>query len=305
MRVLETKDICKKYGETYAVNNVNMHIEEGDIYGFVGDNGAGKTTIIRLVTGLIKPTSGEYSLFGISNKDKNIYKVKRDLSGIVESVAINKSMTALDNLQTQCMITNTNKSDEELIKLLEDVGLEYEKLKKKKTRHYSLGMKQRLGLAIAMVSSPKLVLLDEPMNGLDPKGFVALREAILRLHEQGVTFLISSHILSELDKICNKIGFIVKGKLVEEITMEDLHKKARKKLFVERDNIEEIKDLLVKKFKIKDYEIEKNKIFIYDDVNLSDILKYLLDKDIVVTNTGVVEETIEDYYFSLSGGKKK
>lgn len=305
MYILQTKNLSKKYGDFFAVNKVNMHIEEGDIYGFVGDNGAGKTTIIRLLTGLIKPTSGEYTLFGISNTSRDINKVKRDLSGIVESVAINKSMTALDNLATQCMITNVQKSDEELIKLLEDVGLDYKNLKKKKTRHYSLGMKQRLGLAIAMVSSPKLILLDEPMNGLDPKGFVALREAILRLHEQGVTFLISSHILSELDKICNKIGFIVKGKLVEEITMEDLHKKARKKLFIERDNPEEIKDLLIKKFKIQDYEIEKNRLYIYDDLNLTEILKYLLDKDIVVTNTGIIEDTIEDYYFSLSGGKKK
>ena len=305
MYVLETINISKQYKDTLAVNKVNMHIEEGDIYGFVGDNGAGKTTIIRLISGLIKPTEGEYKLFGISSNYKEIYKVKRDVGGIVEKVAINKTLNALDNLKYQCMITNNKKSEKELISLLKTVGLDYDRLKRKRTGRYSLGMKQRLGLAIAMVSDPKFVMLDEPMNGLDPKGFVALREAILNLHEKGVTFLISSHILSELDKICNKVGFISHGKLLEELTIEELHKKARQKIFIEKENINNFKEIIIKKFNVQEYEVENNKLFIFDDIDINEIMKYLLKNEIAVNNIGVIQDTIEDYYFKITGGKKQ
>lgn len=297
--VLETFGLTKKYKETVAVNSVNMHIEEGDIYGFVGENGAGKTTIIRLITGLTVPTSGSYSLFGVDSNDKKLNQAKSKVSGIVESVSVYRSMTALDNLKLQCLITDTKKTDEELIDLIKKVGLNYDEIKDKKAGNFSLGMRQRLGLAIAMVSSPKFILLDEPMNGLDPQGFIDVREIILKLHEEGVTFLISSHILSELDKICNKIGFISHGKLLEEISIEELHNKSRKKIVIWASEINEISDLLTKELSLNDVEVEEDKILIYDNVDINELIKTLANSKYKIDKLSVQEDTIEDYYINL------
>ena len=297
--ILETFDITKKYKETVAVDKVNMHIEEGDIYGFVGENGAGKTTIIRLVTGLSLPNSGEYSLFGVKSTDKAIDDAKRKISGIVESVTINRSMTALENLKLQCMITSSTKTDEELIALISKVGLNYEEIKNKKASNFSLGMRQRLGLAVAMVSDPKFILLDEPMNGLDPQGFVDVREIILKLHEEGVTFLISSHILSELDKICNKIGFISHGKLLEEISIEELHNKSRKKTVIVTKEQDKLLDLLKNKLSLSDFETEGYKISIYDNIDINDLINLISENKININSFNVLEDTIEDYYINL------
>lgn len=297
--VLETFGLTKKYKETVAVNSVNMHIEEGDIYGFVGENGAGKTTIIRLITGLTVPTSGSYSLFGVDSNDKKLNQAKSKVSGIVESVSVYRSMTALDNLKLQCLITETKKTDEELIELIKKVGLNYDEIKDKKAGNFSLGMRQRLGLAIAMVSSPKFILLDEPMNGLDPQGFIDVREIILKLHEEGVTFLISSHILSELDKICNKIGFISHGKLLEEISIEELHNKSRKKIVIWASEINEISDLLTKELSLNDVEVEEDKILIYDNIDINELIKTLANSKYKIDKLSVQEDTIEDYYINL------
>lgn len=303
MFVLETIGLTKKYKEQYAVKGVNMHIHEGDIYGFVGENGAGKTTIIRLITGLAAPTEGEYTLFGVKNKEKEIYKAREKVAGIVETVSINRSMNALNNLKLQCYLTGAKKTDKELIELLKSVGLNPNALKKKKAGHYSLGMRQRLGLAIAMVSGPKFIILDEPMNGLDPKGFIAIREAVVNLNKLGVTFLISSHILAELDKICTRIGFISHGTLLEEISIEDLRDKERKKVFVECDNIDEVTDKLKEKFSLVDYKIEGTKLYIYDEIDINDLIAYVVKNKIHVTNIGGLQDTIEDYYMSLMRGR--
>lgn len=299
MLVLKTNNLCKKYKNQLVVNNVNMHIEEGDIYGFVGENGAGKTTIIRLVSGLIKPTSGSFEIFGINNKNKKINSARSHVSGIVESVSINRGMNALDNLKLQCYLTHTKKSDAELIELLNDVGLEYASIKKKNARNFSLGMRQRLGLAMSMVSNPTFILLDEPMNGLDPKGFIDLREAVVKLNKKGVTFLISSHILAELDKVCNRIGFISHGVLLDELTIEELHHKARRKIILESDNIDKIEKAMLKEFKVKESNKDGNKLYIFDDIDINDIMKFLVKKNIAVNNIGVIQDTIEDYYMSL------
>ena len=218
--ILETNNLTKEYNGKVVVSNANMHIYEGDIYGFVGENGAGKTTILRLISGLIFPSGGDFKLFGASNNESGIYAARSKTSGIIESVSLNKGMKALDNLRLQCVSLGLKRSDEELIELINHVGLRYDEIKDKKVGNFSLGMRQRLGIAIAIVSKPKFILLDEPMNGLDPQGFVDVRETIMKLNKEGVTFLISSHILSELDKICNRIGFISHGKLIEEITMK-------------------------------------------------------------------------------------
>lgn len=297
--ILETHELCKTYAGANAVENVCMHIEKGDIYGFVGENGAGKTTIIRLITGLAKPTKGNFTLFGVSSTDPKIGEAKKKMGGIVEAVSLSKTMTAVENLKLQCKICGVSKSEKELNDLLEKVGLDTKAIAKKKAGQFSLGMRQRLGIATALLSDPEFILLDEPMNGLDPQGFIDMRETILRLHEDGVTFLISSHILSELEKICNKVGFISHGKLLEEITMDELHQKSRRKLVLSSKNNAELKGFLEKAFPQKTFNEEEGRIVSYDEFDVNDIMKTLVGKGIKVDSINVVEESIEDYYATL------
>ena len=302
--VLETYALSKKYKDKLAVDCVNMHIEQGDIYGFVGENGAGKTTIIRLITGLANPTSGRYALFGINSADKRIGEARKFMSGIVEAVSVNRSMNALDNLKLQCLINDTEKTDEELINLINRVGLDYNEIAKKKAGDFSLGMRQRLGLAIAMISDPKFIVLDEPMNGLDPQGFIDVRETIIKLNKEGVTFLISSHILSELDKVCNKIGVISHGRLLDEISIEDLHAKSRKRIVITACDLEQLKEYLVSKLDLKEVAFENDSLLIFDDVDINVVMSALVNGNKLVKDICVKEDTIEDYYINLVVGGK-
>lgn len=297
MEILATDKLSKKYKSVYAVKDVCMHVDEGDIYGFVGENGAGKTTIIRLITGLALPTSGTFSLFGVQNKDRNFDKARGNIAAIVEAATVNRSFTALQNLQFQNIITDSKRTDAELIDLIKLVGLDYEAIKDKKAGNFSLGMRQRLGIATVMVSNPKFVVLDEPMNGLDPQGFVEVRETIIKLHDMGVTFLISSHILAELEKICNKVGFISHGQLLEEISIDELHKKSRKKIIIgfANDDI----DRFIALTKINDYEINEASLVIYDDMDVNELMSLLVRENIAVSSINCIEESIEDYYLSL------
>ena len=303
--VLETYALSKKYKDHLVVDSVNMHIEEGDIYGFVGENGAGKTTIIRLITGLARPTSGRYALFGVNSANKEIYDVKKYMSGIVEAVSINRGMNALDNLKLQCIVNDIKRTDEELIGLIEKVGLNYQEIEKKKAGDFSLGMRQRLGLAIAMISNPKFIVLDEPMNGLDPQGFIDVRETIIKLNQEGVTFLISSHILSELDKVCNKIGVISHGRLLDELTIEELHNKSRRRIVIKADDIDNLREYLMSKIELKETNIEKDELFIFDDVDINQLMKILVEGNKQIKEIGVKEDTIEDYYINLIVGGAK
>ena len=302
--VLETYALTKKYKDKLAVDCVNMHIEYGDIYGFVGENGAGKTTIIRLVTGLANPTSGRYALFGINSADKKIGDARKLMSGIVEAVSINRSMNALDNLKLQCLINDIKKSDGELIELINKVGLDYKEIAKKKAGDFSLGMRQRLGIAIAMISNPRFIVLDEPMNGLDPQGFIDVRETIIKLNKEGVTFLISSHILSELDKVCNKIGVISHGRLLDEISIEDLHAKSRKRIVITANDLEDLKDYLVSNLNLEEVVIDNESLLIFDDVDINKVMAALVNGNKQVKDICVKEDTIEDYYINLVVGGK-
>ena len=302
MDILNTIDLSKSYNNKFVVDKVNMHIEKGDIYGFVGENGAGKTTVIRMICGLAKPTNGEFKLFDVSSNNIKIGKAREKMSGIVESVSVIRNMTALNNLIFQAKIVNSKKTKEELIQLLKDVGLNYEEIKNKKAGDFSLGMRQRLGIAITMISDPEFVILDEPMNGLDPQGFVEMRNTILNLNKKGVTFLISSHILSELEKVCNRIGFISHGKILEETTIDELHAKARNRIVVESDNNELLLELLKNKLELKDIVEEKNQIIIYDSIDINLILKLVYDNKITLIHFSEIEGTIEDYYLDLVMG---
>lgn len=303
--VFQTFSLTKSYKGFKAVDAVSMNIYEGDIYGFVGENGAGKTTLIRLACGLIHETSGEYALFGALNTSKEIVNEQKKLAAIVESVAVNRGMSALDNLRLQAKIAGIEKSDEELNKLIDEVGLDHKAIEKKRAGSFSLGMRQRLGLAIALLSDPKFILLDEPMNGLDPQGFVDMRETILRLNKLGVTFLISSHILSELDKICTRVGFLSHGKLLTELSIDELHDKTRRKISIRVKDADEVSEKLVKNFDIKESKVEGEYIIIYDALDINEVMAFLVSKKIKVEGISSSEETIEDFYRELMNGEVK
>lgn len=301
MYVLTTEGLSKVYKGSYALKNVSMHIEQGDIYGFVGENGAGKTTLIRLVTGLAAPTDGSYALFGVSNRSHEIFAVRRRTGAIVETATMNRGMTALENLKVQCAITGVAKTDAELTALIERVGLDPEAVRKKKAGNFSLGMRQRLGIAMVMVSGADFVILDEPMNGLDPQGFVEVRETIQKLNREGVTFLISSHILSELEKVCTKIGVISHGELLEEIRMSELHQNARRRIVIDAEQPDALLTALQADGSFPEIERTEGKLVLYGDADLNRILRILAERDLRVNSLNTQEETIEDHYIRLLG----
>lgn len=304
MNVLTTSELSKAYKGHFAVKDVSMHIEKGDIYGFVGENGAGKTTLIRLVTGLAAPTSGSYALYDVSNESSGIYEVRRKTGAIVETATMSRAMTALENLKVQCNIAGVSRTDEELIELIKRVGLDYDAICKKKAGDFSLGMRQRLGIAMVMVSDAEFVILDEPMNGLDPQGFIEVRETILKLNREGVTFLISSHILSELEKICTKIGVISHGELLEEIRMEDLHENARRRIVIDSEDTAAVKEALEADGSFPEITQEDSKVTVYGNADLNRIMRILVEKNLQVRAVNTLEETIEDHYIRLLGRGK-
>lgn len=215
--VFRMTDLVKKYKTNNAIDCSNMNIKKGEIYGFIGENGAGKTTVIRLICGLITQTSGSYELFGIKNSDSGIHLQRKKIGAIVETVSLIPNMNAKDNLVAHMKLIGL-KDKNQIYEILSTVGLGNIANDPKKVQQYSLGMKQRLGLAIALLNSPEFLILDEPTNGLDPRGIIELRELILKLNlEKGITFLISSHNLDELSKIATCYGFITRGKIVREV----------------------------------------------------------------------------------------
>ena len=300
--VFQTFALSKYYKQFKAVDAVDMTIYEGDIYGFVGENGAGKTTLIRLACGLIRPTSGDYAIYGVSSQEPGIFEARSKTAAIVEAVALCRSLNALDNLKLHANLVGVNKTDNELNEMLENVGLDSKGIAKKKVGNFSLGMRQRLGIALALLSNPKFVILDEPMNGLDPQGFIDVRETILKLNKQGVTFLISSHILSELDKICTRVGFLTHGRLVKEISFDELHQIARKKISLRIKNADNVSKLLVKHFNLQDVKVEGEFITIYDILDVNELMKFIFSQQLVVESISSSEETIEDFYQQLIEG---
>lgn len=297
--ILETKNIEKRYGHFKALSNLNMHIPKGAIYGLIGKNGAGKTTLIRLICGLQKVTSGEYTIYGISNNSRKIVEARKRLGGIVETPSICLDMTAEDNLKEQYKIIGLPSYDnlQEILKLvrLNNTG-------KKTAKHFSLGMKQRLGLAIALVGNPDLLILDEPINGLDPEGIIEIRELILRLNkEKGITFLISSHYLDELSKIATFYGIIDKGKIIKEIDKDELEQNFRTRTQIKVSNLKEcVKYLEEKKLTYK--VISDSIIDIYGKINVSELVIALSKRNCIVNDYQEKGESLENYYLNLIGG---
>lgn len=303
MNLIETKDLCKKYGDKLVIDHVNMHVPEKAIYGFVGENGSGKTTIMRLVTGLAEVTSGSFTLFGVSNKDRKIHSVRKNISAIVETASLIPSLTALENMKYQELYSGIKLSDEERMELLKKVHLE--DVGNKKAKNFSLGMRQRLAIALALMNKPKLMFLDEPMNGLDPEGIAELRELLIELNRKdGITVLISSHILSELEKIATFYGFISHGKLLEEISVEELQNRCRKSLLVHTDNLDKTQKIFAK-LELKDVSVSPNGEFrIYDEISINDLVKSLDKEGINILSINSNDESVEEYYFDLVKGGK-
>lgn len=298
--ILEVNNLEKKYKNFKALSNFNMHIEKGAIYGLIGKNGAGKTTLIRIITGLQDPTSGTYSIYGVSYEDKNIYESRKRIGGIVETPSIYANMTAKENLIEQYKVIGMP-SLNDINELLELVGLK--DTGKKKAKNFSLGMKQRLGIAIALSSNPDFLILDEPINGLDPQGIVEIRELILKLNKKkGITILISSHYLDELSKIATHYGFVDNGKIIKEISATELNKKIRKKIELIVDNVKEVVKYL--ESKNISYEVVDNKtINIYGNVNISKIVLELSKNKCEIEKIHETEESLENYYINLIGGE--
>ena len=297
--ILETKALEKKYGNFKVIDNLNMHIQKGAIYGLIGKNGAGKTTLIRLICGLQKPTSGMYAIYGVLNTDKQITKMRKRVGAIVETPSIRIDADAEDNLKEQYKILGLP-SEDSLKEILTLVGLS--NTGKKKAKHFSLGMKQRLGIAIALVGEPDFLILDEPINGLDPEGIIEIRELILKLNkEKGITFLISSHYLDELSKIATHYGFLNKGSIIKEISKQELEENCKKRFEIRVSNVKECIHYLEENE--LSYEVMTNgKINIYDTIHISEFAVALSKRNCIIEEFNEKEESLENYYINLIGG---
>ena len=297
--VLRTDALGKSYKHFKALNGLSMNIPKGAIYGFVGKNGAGKTTLIRLICGLQTPTSGSYTLYGRKNTDKEIAKSRRRMGAVVETPSVYLDMTAEDNLKQQYRILGLPSFDG-LHEILELVGLS--DTGKKKAKDFSLGMRQRLGIAIALVGDPDFLVLDEPVNGLDPQGIVEMRELILKLNrEKQITFLISSHILDELSRLATHYGFIDKGSLVKEISMEELEASLRKCVRMEVSSTKALACVL-DDMNIEYKILSETSADVYAKVNMSKLILALDRVNCDVVSANERNESLESYYISLVGG---
>ena len=303
MYLITTTGLCKVYGKKMVIDHVDMHIPEHAIYGFVGENGSGKTTIMRLLTGLAEPNAGSYTLFGVENTNRKIYQVRQQLSAIVEATSLIPTLTARDNMIYQELYLGIKQTEEERNELLKKVHLE--DVGNKKVKNYSLGMKQRLGIALALMNKPKLMLLDEPMNGLDPEGIAELRELLITLNQRdGITVLISSHILSELEKIASCYGFISHGKILEEITSEELQERCRKSINTKVDDVAKAEEA-IKSLKIKDYKVfPSGEIKVFENIDINDLIATFTTHGVKVLSFNSSEESVEDYYLNLIKGGK-
>lgn len=299
--ILKTYNVTKKYGNQVAVNNVNMTIRKGEIYGFIGQNGAGKTTLIRLITGLIHKSGGEIELLGASGENE-LNKARTMVGSLIETPLFYTNMTARENLEVSRLVRNIP-GKRCIDEVLELVGLK--DVEKKKVKNFSLGMRQRLGIANALMGNPKLLILDEPINGLDPMGIVEIRELLKKINkEKNMTILISSHILSELSELATTYGIISNGKLIEEITAEELSEKCRQYIDLKVDDTARAVTLLERELEISDYEVlEDKKIKIFSNLeNIGEVNSILSKSGVIVESISVKGENLEEYFINTVGG---
>lgn len=298
--VLSVEGMTKVYGRNTVVNNATFQLEKGKIYGFIGQNGAGKTTIIRMLAGYAKLTSGNMSIFG-DGTPKGLAEGRKRMGIIVENPALYKNMTAYDNIEIQKTLYGI-KNDALADELLHLVGLA--NIGKRKVKNFSLGMRQRLGIAMALVNDPEILILDEPVNGLDPMGIVEVRELLLKLNrERNLTILISSHILSELYQLASDYIIIHRGKILEKLTLEELDKKCTSYVVIQAEDKEAAKNVLAE-LGITDTEDGNNDYFRFKcNYDIKEIARALMERKILLTHFSVQTDSLEDYFVKLIGGE--
>lgn len=297
--LLSTQGLTKQYGRQKAVDHIDIHIKKGAIYGFIGRNGAGKTTTIKMISGLARPTDGEIIMFGY--RGGGLKNIRSRVSCLIEAPGVYGNLSAYDNLKIKCKLFGIQEKSY-IPEILEMVGLNH--VGKKKVKHYSLGMKQRLGIGLTLVGDPDLLLLDEPINGLDPQGIVEVRDTILRLNEErNMTILVSSHILEELSKIATHYGIIHNGSLLQEMTKEELMKRCSERIEICLDEPKRAVPVL-DEMGFTNYQIvDKERIHIFERLEESAGLNMELAKaGILVREIRITSEELEDYFLNLTGG---
>ena len=297
---LATSALTKHYKDFKALNSLSMHVPKGAIYGFVGRNGAGKTTLIRLICGLQLPTSGGFTLYGVGNTDKRIDRCRRRMGAVVETPSVYLDTTARENIREQYRVLGMPSFDG-VDELLAFVGLE--NTGKKKVRNFSLGMRQRLGIAIALCGEPDFLMLDEPINGLDPQGIIEMRELILRLNrEKQITVLISSHILDELSRLATHYGFIDRGSMVKEISAAELEAECRKCTRLTVNDTQRLcraLDQIELEYKV----VSAAEADIYGEIKAADLVHALDAAGCETISMQEKNESLETYYMNLVGGE--
>ena len=297
--VLKATNLSKDYKKFKALNNLTMSIPKGSIYGLVGKNGAGKTTLIRLICGLQSPTAGDLELYETNWNDSSISEKRKKLGGIVETPSIYLDMTAEDNLKQQYYILGMS-SFEGIKELLILVGLDQSGTKKAK--NFSLGMRQRLGIAVALCGNPEFLVLDEPINGLDPQGIIEIRELILKLNrERNITVLISSHVLDELARIATNYGFLDKGQIIKEMSAEELENSCRKCIHLKVTDTKILGNVL-DHMNIEYKIIDKESAYVYASPVFSQFSNALSKENCEVLSMTEHHETLENFFVSLVGG---
>ena len=298
--ILKTVDITKKFSKKVAVSAVNMNIKKGDIYGFIGRNGAGKTTLIKMLVGLSQPTSGSIELFD----SKNLNKARRKIGTVIEAPAFIPHLSARQNMLIQ--LTLLGSKDKSIIdETLKLVGLD--NVGNKKVKKFSLGMKQRLGIAMTLMGEPEFLILDEPTNGLDPEGIIEIRQMLKKLNqEKGLTILISSHILGELSKLATRYGIINDGVLIDEFTEQELTERCQSSLIVKVNDINKACEILKSELNTDRFSVlNENALEVFDFVdNPGKVNSILAKNDIIIDSISKKSVDLEDYFMKVIGGNK-
>ena len=299
--IIETSNLTKTYGSKNAVKDINIHVREGEIYGLIGRNGAGKTTIMRMLSGLSEPTSGDYSICGKTGKDRGA--MMKNIGVLIENPGLYPHLSAGENLKIKCIGMGIPHKDT-VKRLLNFVGLENVD-PKKKAGSFSLGMRQRLGIALALVGNPKMIILDEPINGLDPQGIVEVRRTLEKLRDENrITVMISSHILDELGKIADSYGIIHMGRLMDEFTTDELNERCAQYVLMKTGDNDTALNAL-NKIGITSYEIDKdNNIRINEQLhNSASMAKAVVESGTDLIELYIRNVSLEDYYLSVTGGQ--
>ena len=299
MAVIQTRSLSKRYKDNWAVDHLDLSVEQGDIYGFIGRNGAGKSTTLKLLCGLARPTQGEALIFGKPVRDP---VARRRVGALIEQPGLYPDMSGRENLRLYATLLGLDSPVRQVDEILETVGLSPKE--KKPVKHYSMGMKQRLGVGLALLGGPDLLLLDEPINGLDPEGIREMRELLLRLNrERGLTILVSSHILGELSKIATRYGIIQAGRLVEQITAEELTQKCTDYLHLKAAQPQKAAALLEQELHLTRWEMRpEGEIRIYEGADTKAVGQILTQAGLAVEEMALHRQDLEGYFLERMGG---